>query len=155
MDDSAPARHPQWPIAAACALVLASIAAVAAVRVSGMPITPPDAAAVAESELRFVDRADGSIAVLDAASGRLIDNVVGESGFVRGTLRGLARERKRQGIGADQPFRLVARADGRLTLLDPATGRRVDLESFGPTNAAEFAHMLSAAEKQAALQPRN
>ncbi len=155
MNETAPSPPRQWPIAAACALVIASIVAVAAVRVSGMPITAPDAAPVAERQLRFVDRADGSIAVLDAQSGLLVDSVVGEAGFVRGTLRGLARERKRQGIGADQAFRLVARADGRLTLLDPATGRRVDLESFGPTNASEFAHMLIAAERLSAAAPRN
>ncbi len=138
-------RH--WPIAAAGALVIASICAVGAVRLSGMPISTPDAPAVVERDLRFVDRSDGSVDVLDADSGRVVDRVVGESGFVRGTLRGLARERKRQGIGADQPFRLVAHVDGRLTLHDPATGRRVDLESFGPTNSAAFAHMLSAAQR--------
>ena len=33
-------------------------------------------------------------------------------------------------------------ADGRLTLVDPGTGRRVDLESFGPTNSAVFAQLL-------------
>ena len=148
-------QHPQWPIPAACGLVLASILAVAAVRLSGMPISQPDAAAVSERALRFVDRPDGSIAVIDADSDRVVDSVTGESGFVRGTLRGLARERKRQGIGAEQPFRLVARADGRLTLMDPATGRRVDLESFGPTNAAAFAHMLSAAERRSAQHPRS
>ena len=70
--------------------------------------------------------------------------MTGANGFLRGTLRGLARERKRQGVGAEQPFRLIGRADGRLTLEDPATGRRVDLESFGPTNAAVFAQMLMA-----------
>jgi hypothetical protein len=40
---------------------------------------------------------------------------------------------------------LIGRADGRLTLRDPSTGRIVDLESFGPTNAGEFAHLLAAA----------
>lgn len=152
-DDHAAA--PRWPIPAACALALASIAAVAAVRLSGMPIGVADAAPVSERALRFIDRPDGSIAVIDAGDDRVVDSVTGESGFVRGTLRGLARERKRQGIGAEQPFRLVARADGRLTLLDPATGRRVDLESFGPTNAAAFAHMLSAAERSSAPRQRS
>ena len=55
--------------------------------------------------------------------GGTIDTVTGQSGFVRGTLRGLARERKRMGLGAEQPFVLMGRADGRLTLKDPATGR--------------------------------
>lgn len=157
MDDSSPpiARHPHWPLAAAGALALASIAAVAAVRLSGLTIHVPDAPTVRESALRFIDQPDGSIAVLDGDSGRLVDRVTGESGFVRGTLRGLARERKRSGIGAEQPFRLVAHADGRLTLLDPATGRRVDLESFGPTNARAFAHMLSAASAPTLATTRN
>src|SRR5207237_406494 len=84
---------------------------------------PADAPPVAQHDLRFVDAADGSIAVLDATDQRVVDRVVGESGFVRGTLPGLARERKRQGLGSDIPFRLVAHADGRLTLLDPATNR--------------------------------
>ena len=36
--------------------------------------------------------------------------------FVRGTVRGLVRERKREGIGSVPPFRLTRLADGRLTL---------------------------------------
>jgi hypothetical protein len=36
------------------------------------------------------------------------------------------------------------RADGRITLDDPVTGRSIDLESFGPTNAAVFAKIMSA-----------
>ena len=147
VNDSEPQVQRQWPIAAACGLVIASICAVGAVRLSGMPISTPDAPTAVERDLRFVDRTDGSVDVLDARDGHVVDSVVGESGFVRGTLRGLARERKRQGIGAEQPFRLVAHVDGRLTLLDLATGRRVDLESFGPTNTAAFAHMLSAAQR--------
>jgi putative photosynthetic complex assembly protein len=92
----------------------------------------------------FEDRSDGSIVVLDAATHAQVDSVPPASnGFLRGTMRGLARERKRQGIGADVPFELVGHTDGRLTLIDPATRRRVDLESFGPTNAAAFARLMS------------
>ena len=81
-----------------------------------------------------------------AAAARVIDTVApGTNGFLRGTMRGLARERKRQGIGPELPFRLIGRADGRLTLEDPGTGRRVDLESFGPTNAAVFAQLMASA----------
>lgn len=135
----------RWPPLGMAGLVVASIVAVAAVRISGGTPGPHDAPTRASAELRFVDRSDGSIAVVDAVNGRVVDEVVGESGFVRGTLRGLARERRRQGIGAEQAFRLIAHVDGRLTLVDPSTGRRVDLESFGPTNAGEFARMLGAA----------
>jgi len=58
-------------------------------------------------------------------------------------LRALSRERHARGIGSAPPFNLVARADGRITLMDPATGQRVDLESFGPTNTAEFARFFA------------
>ena len=58
--------------------------------------------------------------------------------------RGLARERKRKGLGPELPFELIGRADGRLTLADPGTGRRVDLDSFGPDNSAVFASLMLA-----------
>ena len=66
----------------------------------------------------------------------------GSNGFIRGVLRGLVRERKRRGIGAETPFRLSYLTDGRLLLADPATGRVIDLGAFGPTNTAAFARLL-------------
>jgi len=121
---------------------LLALAGASAVRLSGVDIHAPDAPAVMTRELRFEDRPDGSIAVIDAKQQQVISTITGQSGFVRGTLRGLARERKRSGLGAEQAFELIGRADGRLTLHDPATGRIVDLESFGPTNASEFVRLL-------------
>jgi putative photosynthetic complex assembly protein len=58
-------------------------------------------------------------------------------------LRALTRERKQREMGSEAPFELIAQADGRLTLHDPATGKRVELESFGPTNAANFSRLLA------------
>ena len=146
MDDaySSP-PFPRGPLLGAAAMIVAVLIAVAAVRLSGVDVRAPDAAAIVSEELRFEDRPDGSIAVLRASDNKLIDTITGQSGFVRGALRGLARERKRQGVGEGPPFELIGRADGRLTLRDPSTGRIVDLESFGPTNAGEFARLLAAA----------
>lgn len=126
-------------------LAVGAVVGVAVARLSGMdPRQAPDAPAVATRSLMFSDRADGSIAVVDARSGVLVHTVApGEQGFIRGAMRGLARERKLRGLGADVPFELVARADGRVTLLDPATGRRIDLESFGPDNLGAFTQLLS------------
>ena len=138
---------PRGPLLAMGALVLVALAGASAMRLSGIDIREPDAAAVTTRELRFEDRADGSIAVIDGRSEQLVSTITGEAGFVRGTLRGLARERKRSGLGPQQPFELIGRADGRLTLHDPATGRTVDLESFGPTNAGEFARLLEPATR--------
>jgi putative photosynthetic complex assembly protein len=106
-------------------------------------VREPDASPVKVLQLRFEDRPDGSIAVIDYKSGKQIDAVEGEAGFVRGTLRGLAQERKRRGLDSGPPFELIYREDGRLTLSDTATGRLVDLESFGPTNAGTFFKLLN------------
>ena len=107
-------------------------------------VREPDASPVKVLQLRFEDRPDGSIAVIDYKTGKQIDAVQGEAGFVRGTLRGLAQERKRRGLDSGPPFELIYRADGRLTLSDTATGRLVDLESFGPTNAGTFFRLFNA-----------
>ena len=133
------------PLLALGGLVVASVLAVAGVRLTGVGVVHvADAPTVAVREFRFEDRPDGSIVVFDAASRRLVDTVApGSNGFLRGTMRGLARERMRQGIGPELPFRMVGHSDGRLTLEDPGTGRRVDLGSFGPTNAAVFAQIMS------------
>lgn len=134
---------PRSVLLAVGAVLLASVIAVAAVRMSGTTIRVPDEAAVAVRELRFEDRPDGSVVVIDAPTRAVIHTITGENGFFRGALRGLARERKRNGLGSEQPFQLIGRADGRLTLVDPATGQRIDLESFGPTNAAVFARFMT------------
>lgn len=124
------------------AVLLATLVGVAVVRWSGEDIRAPDAGVAVTRQLRFEDRPDGSVAVIDGRSGLLVQKVEGEAGFLRGTMRGLARERRRAGLGNEQAFELIGRADGRLTLHDPATGVKVDLESFGPVNAAVFAQFL-------------
>jgi putative photosynthetic complex assembly protein len=139
------APFPRAPLLAAAALVLFAIAGAAYVRLTGIGAAHvPDAPAVVVREFRFEDRPDGGVAVYDMRDNELVEVITGSNGFLRGTLRGLARERKRSGFGPEQPFRLVGHTDGRLTLEDPATSRRVDLESFGPTNVAVFAHLLQA-----------
>ena len=123
---------------------MVTLVGVAAVRLSGVSIHTPDAPAVVTRQLRFEDRTDGSIAVIDMRDHSLAASFTGEQGFLRGALRALARERRRAGFGPEQPFELVGREDGRLTLQDPMTGQRLDLESFGPTNAGVFAKLLAA-----------
>jgi putative photosynthetic complex assembly protein len=134
---------PRGLLLALCALPVAALIGVAAVRLSGVSIHTPDAGIVAARSLRFEDRSDGSVSVIDGRSGLEVDRVQGEAGFLRGALRALARERRKRGLGGEAPFELLARADGRLTLADPATGERIDLESFGVTNAATFARLLT------------
>jgi putative photosynthetic complex assembly protein len=136
---------PRAPLIGAAVLITFTIAAAAIGHLTGIgKSTEADAATVMSRSLRYEDRPDGSIAVRDGRDNSLVTIIEpGTNGFMRGTMRGLARERKSRGIGPEQAFQLVARADGRLTLIDPATDRRIDLESFGPTNAAAFAQLLN------------
>lgn len=101
--------------------------------------------------LRFEDQADGSVAVfLDDDAQALVAAEPGGSGFIRGVLRGLGRERKLLGISASEPYRLMSWSDGRLALSDPATGINIDLESFGATNKEAFARLMRISAEQTA-----
>ncbi len=107
--------------------------------------------------LHFQDRPNGDIAVVDARSGQEVARLRGEQGFARGALRTLARERMRRDLGPEMPFELSAYVDGKLVLRDPATGERIHLEAFGPSNAAVFAQLqgigLSSSSSSAGAQP--
>lgn len=135
-------------------IALFALAMTTAVRVGLLPAVPsaPELRAerhtpvAQERTLRFIDAPDGSVRVIDVANGREVARFGSEGGgFVRGVLRGLARDRGMRGIGAAPPFRLAQWQDGALTLTDTATGRVIELGSFGPTNRATFAKLLEGA----------
>jgi putative photosynthetic complex assembly protein len=140
---------PRSVLVAAAIMMLVSIGLAAGARRMQLSGPPKNAAPPVESiEVRFADRADGSIAVLEARSGREVSLVPPRSnGFVRGVLRGMFRTRKLESIDRSERFELARHADGRLTLTDPQTGRRIDLNSFGPTNAAVFQNLLAEGRK--------
>jgi putative photosynthetic complex assembly protein len=149
MSNPAARPFPRFPLVGAGILVTGTILAALAVRTTGIgAFHAPVAAPVLTRDVTFLDEPDGSIAVHAAPGGGLVYSVPPASnGFIRGTLRGLARERHRAGDDAATPFRLTSWSDGRLTLDDLATARRIELESFGPTNAGAFAAILAAAAR--------
>jgi putative photosynthetic complex assembly protein len=138
-------RFPRPALIGAATLVGVALLSSSVARVTGIGTTQmPDAAVVESRELLFEDRADGAVAVHDAGDGEVVAVLApGTNGFVRGAMRGLARERKRQEVGVTPPFRLIRWSDGRLSLQDPTTGREIYLEAFGPTNADSFAQLLT------------
>jgi putative photosynthetic complex assembly protein len=140
---------PRFALLAAGALVALSLIGTTAVRLARLsaPEAPTIAAAsvapVASMDLRFSDQSDGSIRITRAADNGLAGTVhPGDGGFIRGVMRGLARDRISRHIGAEPPFRLALSGDGQLTLFDTATGRLIDLESFGEGNRASFFELL-------------
>ena len=137
---------PRGILIAAGATIALSIATAAVGRLTGAADSRPTAAAVASRDLLFQDEPNGGVAVFDARNtSKPIEIVAPETnGFLRATMRGLARQRIRQDADRDVPFRLTGWADGRLTLEDPTTGRKVEMEAFGITNEEAFARLLTA-----------
>jgi putative photosynthetic complex assembly protein len=141
---------PRGALYGAAALLLLTLGLAANARREHLSAAPTAHAPPLESvEVNFEDRADGAIAVIDAVTGREITEVPpGTNGFIRGVLRGMFRRRKLESLGHDARFVLAREADGRLTLEDPETNRRIDLDSFGPTNSTAFANLLAARAPQ-------
>jgi len=106
--------------------------------------TAKHVAVVETRDLRFTDRADGALVIDDTVRGSVAAVLPHgtNNGFIRGVLRGMARDRLLRGVGRTEPFRLTLFADGALTLFDPSTARNIELGSFGPTNKQSFADLL-------------
>ncbi|MGF1549877.1 MAG: photosynthetic complex assembly protein PuhC [Sphingomonadaceae bacterium] len=142
---------PKGALVLAAMLVSISLLLTSAVRVGALDPVPTAAAQrsaagtglVERRSLRFLDRADGAVLIEDAATGERVA-IVGEEGggFIRGVMRGLARERRMYGAGARPPFELALWEDGALSLTDSVTGRVIELGGFGADNRAAFARLL-------------
>ncbi len=116
----------------------ARLAGVETVQVRRTPV-------VAAADLRFEDLADGAVRVVDARDGRVVDTLPARSNaFVRTVMRGFAQARLRNGISDDKPFRIERTVDAQLSLTDPVTGRRVELNAFGDLNANTFGRLIPA-----------
>lgn len=135
---------PAFVLIGAGALVGFTMLAVTIGRGEGIGISGgPNGSPVASVALKVLDRDDGSIRVEDAATRRLIETIApGEGGFLRATLRSFGQARLRAGQTPAEPFRLTRYDDGSLALIDETSGRKVNLEAFGPTNALAFGKML-------------
>jgi putative photosynthetic complex assembly protein len=142
-------HFPRVPLAGAILLVAATVVSVAVAQLTHIP--QPSLAIIAPIEeqrlVRFEDRSNGGVGIMDAMTGKDIAVAQpGTNGFLRGTLRGLMRTRKRQGIGVTEPFRITRFSTGQIVLRDEATATDIPLNAFGPTNAAVFAAFLSTPE---------
>jgi len=141
-DSAAEPHFPRGPLLGAALLIGFALVMAGVGRLMGPGQATPEQV-VAVRHLTFADQPDGSVIVQDVRAGSQVDVFApGTNNFARGILRALARQRRMQGIGPEQPFRLAQLADGRVTLDDPATGESIDLGSFGSTNTADFARLL-------------
>lgn len=140
-------RVPKPLLIGAAVLMTATMALSGTSRVTGAGGTriaaPTAAQTVAARDVRIADRADGAVVVTDAATGQEVHVVApGSNSFIRGALRGLAFDRRKNHVGPEAPFHIALGTDGRLTFQDPSTGDVLDLDAYGADNAREFATLL-------------
>ncbi|WP_435418720.1 photosynthetic complex assembly protein PuhC [Parerythrobacter aurantius] len=133
----------------ACVLALTGAVSWGLVAPSANPEMSRSAAGVtpsAQRNLLFADGSDGSVMVTDADTGALVKVIgYGKEGFTRVTLRRLAKQRAREGIGAEAPFLLTRWSNGALSLSDPVTGESAELNGYGADHSAAFAALLEGA----------
>ena len=147
---------PRGALIMAGALVISAVAATGAARIAQLPpAATPELVRAAEHtspvssrDLRFTDRADGAVTIEDVSTGKtaLVLEPGSNSGFIRGVMRGLARDRRMRGIDSTPPFALTLWKDGQLSLTDTVTKRSIELNAFGTTNRATFAALLTTPE---------
>jgi len=96
-----------------------------------------------QANLHFVDQENGDVIVVDADNNHTLHRLtIGEGGFMRSVVRGLARERRATGHGPEVPFQLAVWQTGLVSLIDPVTQRTVELSAFGPDNVMAFTQLL-------------
>ena len=137
-------RIPKAVLIAAGGLLVFTMVVAGTARITGNNhVILPQTQVVASRDLTFTDQGDGGIEIADAVTGRHVTTVVPTTGgFLRGIMRGLVREHRLNDLAPGSAFRLTRWADGRLSIEDPTTHERFELEAFGPTNEAVFARLL-------------
>lgn len=135
---------PRPALYALAGLVVFSVIAVGAAQLLGYEDEVQPAGQVVEQRaLRFSDGAAGLVEVTDATNDDVVASISpGTENFIRGVIRSFARERRSLDIEPELPFLLARHADGRLTIEDPTTGRQIELQAFGHTNALAFSRLL-------------
>jgi putative photosynthetic complex assembly protein len=135
---------PKGPLYGAFALIGFSLLATLFGRVTDIgTIRNPTTRPIDMRDIAFRESARGEITVVDAISGEVLKVIApGEGGFIPGSLRGLNQDRKVRNAAPTEPYRLIKWDDGRLTLSDTATGQRIMLDAFGPTNSGAYGKLL-------------
>jgi putative photosynthetic complex assembly protein len=149
MNSLSPSQHRPQPemiprplLLAMLGLVLASLALTSFAVLTGREKVgqPVPSAIVQERVLVLQGGGAQAVTVLDASGRVLMD--LPHGGFITVIQNGLTRARTVARVDQSLPVRLVEHANGRLTLIDDASGFSAELGAFGSDNRAAFARLL-------------
>lgn len=135
---------PRILVQAMFGLMLASLALVAYARWQDVPLTGvvADSPIVAEREITLVgDRKEG-YAVLDMSGTQIAHSRENKAGFIDVVASSVERERTTNGYPTDGPLTVARRENGRVAVIDPASGWTLELIGYGKDNVAAFAGLL-------------
>lgn len=147
----APAIVPRWFLIGAAALLLATIAAAAGARYQRLTSGPAPVSPVAvQVELRFDHQADGSVLLRRQPDDRVIEVLPADgSGFMRGVLRSLERDRALRRLDPTAPYALLRRENGRQAIVDSLSGRGIELDGFGPSHSEAVGRLIDTGSRRA------
>lgn len=138
----APEMIPRPLLLAMLGLVLSTLALASFAALTGRPPVgrPADAPIVAERSVILQGKSAQSVSVLDANGAVLMD--LPHGGFITVIQSGLHRARTVARVDQSLPIRIVEFANGRLTVIDDATGWSAELGAFGSDNRAAFERLM-------------
>lgn len=121
-------------------LVLTVLLSVFTFRIMDFPLvgTSPKAAVAQEISLEFVERNRFDVVVLDKYGKVLAESTDGSNGFLGVVYNAVKRERIKRRVVADNLLRLVQYRNGRISVIDDATGSEIQVNSFGGKNLEVF-----------------
>jgi putative photosynthetic complex assembly protein len=124
-------------------LVLATLALTTFAVLADLPRagTPAPAAITAERTVILQARGAQAVQVLDENGAVLMD--LPHGGFITVIQNGLQRARTVAKTDQTLPVRIVEFANGRLSVIDDATGWSAELGAFGSANRAAFAALMA------------
>jgi putative photosynthetic complex assembly protein len=143
--NSAPERDmiPKPLLVAILALVVTSLAIVGAAAVTGRAHVGVPKAATILAERSVILQGGGAQAVTVLAADGSVMMDLPHGGFITVIQNGLERARTNAGLDQSLPVRIIKYDNGRLTVLDDASGWSAELGAFGSDNRAAFERLMS------------
>lgn len=134
---------PRWALIAAGCLVSGTIALATISSLGAKRVAMPQASAPITA-LRFDQNAAQALIVTNAVTGKQVAFIAPTAdAFLRTTLRTMIETRISDGITRTAPFLLIPTGKDDLVLDDPATGQKIDLQAFGPSNSVQFQNLTT------------
>ena len=134
---------PKPLLVAILALVVTSLAIVGAAAVTGRAHVGVPKAATILAERSVILQGGGAQAVTVLAADGSVMMDLPHGGFITVIQNGLERARTNAGLDQSLPVRIIKYDNGRLAVLDDASGWSAELGAFGSDNRAAFERLMS------------